>query len=226
VSSYVFMKLLETSADRYDRGMGLLSLGRIGSLYAAVARRVPEGARVLEVGCGTGGVTAHLLARGCRVTGVDRSARMLAVARGKLAGALDSGQLELRTLNLIQLDHAFTDGEFDAAVCCLVLSELSAPERRFALTELCRIVRPGGVVVLADEVAPRSRLRRIGYRVVRAPMVALTYALTQTSTRHTGDLAAVLAGHGLDAVETETPHGESFQIAWGRKPAWRLQPQP
>jgi ubiquinone/menaquinone biosynthesis C-methylase UbiE len=226
MSSYVFMKLLETRAARYDWGMGLLSLGRIGAIYEAVARRVPERATVLEIGCGTGGVTARLLERGCTVTGVDRSARMLAVARDKLATAVATGQLELRELNLIRLDHAFGADTFDSVVCCLVLSELTEPERRYALREFRRLVRPGGTVVLADEVAPRSRARRIRYTLARAPMVAVTYALTQTSTRHTGDLSAALTEHGLDGVEAETVRGDSFQIAWGRKPACRLQPQP
>lgn len=226
MSSYVFMKLLETRASRYDRGMGLLSLGRIGTVYRAVARRVPTGARVLEVGCGTGGVAAQLLERDCTVTGVDRSARMLAVAEGKLATAVAAGQLRLRQLNLIQLDRAFGDDSFDSVVCCLVLSELTEPERRFALREFSRLVVPGGTVVLADEVAPRSRARRIIYTLARAPMAAVTYALTQTSTRHTGDLSAALAEHGLDGVDAETVQGQTVQIAWGRKPACQLQPRP
>lgn len=227
MSSYVFMKLLETRASRYDLGMGLLSLGRIDGVYAAVARRVPEGAEVLDVGCGTGGVTRHLLKRGCAVTGVDRSAQMLAVAERKLTAAAATGdRLRLQTTNVIQLDRAFPDASFDCVVCCLVLSELTRPERRYALGEFCRLVRPGGTVVLADEVAPRSRSRRVLYTLTRAPMAALTYAVTQTTTRHTDDLSAALADHGLDAIETETVQGETFQIAVGRKPAWQLQPQP
>ncbi|RDI35433.1 corrinoid protein-associated methyltransferase CpaM [Lentzea flaviverrucosa] len=226
MSSFVFMKLLETRAARYDLGMGLLSLGRIQDTYRAVALQVPEGSRVLEVGCGTGGVTAHLLERGCRVIGVDRSPGMLDIARRKLGTALDSGRLEVRVLNLIQLDNAIAESSVDCVVCCLVLSELSQAERRYALDQFCRLVRPGGTVVLADEVAPRSPGRRLLYRVVRMPMAVLTYLTTQTTTRHTGDLADALRERGLEAVEATTVHGQSFQIASGRKPACRLQPQP
>ena len=85
MSSFVFMKLLETQASRYDLGMRLLSLGGIGRLHADVAARVPEGCRVLEIGCGTGSLTELLARRGCRVVGVDRSTGMLAQARRKLA---------------------------------------------------------------------------------------------------------------------------------------------
>ena len=66
MSSFAFMKLLETKAARYDQGMELLTLGRIGSLYERVAERVPQGGRVLEVGCGTGGVTSLLTHAGLR----------------------------------------------------------------------------------------------------------------------------------------------------------------
>ncbi|MQA24333.1 MAG: methyltransferase domain-containing protein [Micromonosporaceae bacterium] len=225
MSSYVFMKLLETRAGRYDLGMSLLSLGRISGIYRAVAARVPEGANVIEVGCGTGGVTGRLLARGCTVTGVDRSASMLKVAERKLSSAIEADQLRLRVLDLIQLDREFADASFDCVVCCLVLSELTRAERRYVLDEFCRLVRPGGLVVLADEVAPRSRARRLRYRLTRTPMAALTYALTQTTTSHTGDLSQALAERDLEQIEHEAAQGDSFQIASGRKSACHLQPQ-
>ncbi|MGH3933025.1 MAG: corrinoid protein-associated methyltransferase CpaM [Pseudonocardiaceae bacterium] len=226
MSSYVFMKLLETRASRYDLGMGLLSFGRIGSVYQSVADRVPDGVEVLEVGCGTGGVTEYLLRRGCQVTGVDRSAGMLAVAKGKLASTVETGQLRLQVLNIIQLDHVFADASFDCVVCCLVLSELTQAERGYALNEFCRLVRPGGTIVLADEVAPDSPSRRVLYTLTRAPMAALTYLITQTTTRHTDDLSVALIQRGCDSIEVTTVQGKSFQIASGRRPACQLQPQP
>ena len=53
---------------------------------ALAARGVPPGARVLDAGCGTGRYAAPLARRGYRVTGVDRSADLLAVARARLDG--------------------------------------------------------------------------------------------------------------------------------------------
>lgn len=226
MSSYVFMKLLETNASRYDLGMRMLSTGRIQRLYAEVAAQVPEQGEILDVGCGTGGVTAALDAPGRRVTGVDRSTSMLAVAQRKLAEPIAAGRVRVRQVAITGLDREFTAESFDAVVCCLVLSELTATEERYALDVFCQLLRPGGTLVLADEVAPDSTARRALYRAARLPMAVLTYALTQTTTHAAHELDRKLTDRGLESVETTRRQGKSFQIVRGRKPAWRLQPQP
>lgn len=225
MSSFVFMKLLETQATRYDLGMRLLSGGRIRRMYAAVAAQVPEQARVLDVGCGTGGVTGALAAAGLHVTAVDRSPQMLAVAERTLAEPIAAGRVQLRQASITGLEREFAPGSFDAVVCCLVLSELSGTEERYALGVFCRLLRPGGTLVLADEVAPRSAARRWLYKTGRLPWAAVTYLLTQTSTHAARDLERKLSEEGLEAVAATYPHGQGFQIAYGRKPAWQLQPQ-
>lgn len=220
------MKLLETQASRYDLGMRMLSTGRIQGLYAEIAAHVPEQGDILDVGCGTGGVTAALLTEGRRVTGVDRSPQMLAVAETKLADPVAAGRLRLRQVAITGLEREFRPESFDAVVCCLVLSELSATEESYALDVFCRLLRPGGTLVLADEVTPDSPVRRWLYRAGRWPMAAVTYLVTQTSTHATGELDRKLIDRDLETVQVAHRQGRSFQIVTGRKPAWRLQPQP
>lgn len=220
------MKLLETQASRYDLGMRMLSSGRIRRLYAEVAGQVPARGEVLDVGCGTGGVSAALLSGDRRVTGVDRSARMLAVAEAKLAEPIAAGRVRLRRVAITGLEREFSAESFDAVVCCLVLSELSATEERYALDVFCRLLRPGGTLVLADEVTPNTLVRRWLYRAGRWPMAVLTYLVTQTSTHATAGLDRKLADRGLEGVAVTRRQGRSFQIVAGRKPAWRFQPQP
>ncbi|GIH03478.1 hypothetical protein Rhe02_15450 [Rhizocola hellebori] len=195
----------------------MISLGRIGRLYRQVADRVNEGSEVLEIGCGTGAVTSLLLARRCTVTGVDRSKQMLDVARRKLAPELGTGRLELHELNITGLDRVLAGRSFDFVVCCLVLSELSKAEERFALDEAYRLLRPGGTLIVADEVAPAARLSRLWYQLQRLPLMALTYAVTQTTTHHTEDLAEKLGQRGLEHVGVESFHGGSFHIVRGSK---------
>lgn len=226
MSSYVFMKLLETRASRYDLGMMLMSAGRIRRLYAEVAGLVPPRGEVLDVGCGTGGVTAALVSPDREVTGVDRSASMLAVAERKLVGPVATGRVRLRKTAITGLEREFAAGSFDAVVCCLVLSELTATEERYALDVFCRLLRPGGTLVLADEVAPGSPGQRLWYQATRLPVAIMTYALAQTTTHAARELSRKLSDRGLETVETVRRPGQSFQIVRGRKPAWRLQLQP
>lgn len=226
MSSFVFMKLLETNSTRYDLGMRVLSGGRITRLYGDVAAAVPAQGRILEVGCGTGGVTAELVSPDREIVAVDRSPQMLAVAERKLSAPITHGRVVLQTVSITGLERVFGPESFDAVVCCLVLSELTATEERYALDVFCRLLRPGGVLVLADEVMPERRLRRWGYRAQRFPMAAVTYLLTQTSTHAARGLEGKVIERGLQDVAATRTRGQSFQIVAGRKPACRLQPQP
>jgi SAM-dependent methyltransferase len=67
------------------------------------------GSRMLEIGCGTGRVLKALLEAGAQVAGVDISDDMLDLARTKLAGSLDSGQLRLlhHDFRFLPLDETF-----------------------------------------------------------------------------------------------------------------------
>jgi ubiquinone/menaquinone biosynthesis C-methylase UbiE len=95
--------------------------------------------RVLDVGCGTGRVTAALAARGAKAWGVDPSRAMLDVARSRVprTAGLRQGRAEALP---------FRDGWFDAAVCWLTVHLWDSP-RGFA--EVARVLRPGGRVVIA-----------------------------------------------------------------------------
>ena len=80
----VFMKWLETTPGDYDRGIQLLTLGRLTPLKARIAAdHVQPGDRVLEIGCGTGTLALMMAQRGATVVGIDASPLMLAEARRK-----------------------------------------------------------------------------------------------------------------------------------------------
>src|SRR5215468_7617382 len=108
---------------------------------------------VLEVAVGTGLNLAHY-PRGVRLTGVDFSPAMLAVARRR---ATDLGrQVDLREGEAQALD--FPDASFDTVVCTFSLCAI--PDDRMALTEMARVLRPGGLLLLADHVEAASWLVR------------------------------------------------------------------
>jgi ArsR family transcriptional regulator len=103
--------------------------------------------RVVDVGTGTGFVAAGLAPRAAAVIGVDNAPAMLAAAERNLnALDVDNVQLLQGELNALPLD----DDSMDAAVANMVLHH--APDPAAMLTEMARVVRPGGVVAVTDEV--------------------------------------------------------------------------
>jgi ubiquinone/menaquinone biosynthesis C-methylase UbiE len=196
VSSLALMRWLEGTPARYDAGMRLVTLGRVTPLHEAVAAAAAPapGARVLEIGCGTGAVTARLAARGARVLALDQNAAMIERARERLAGRGD--EVELRECAAAEID-GLPAGAFDAVALSLALSEMSSSERVFVLRAAAARLRPGGVLVAADEVRPRSRLARALVGALRLPQAAAAWLLAGSLSHPLADLAGEVAGAGL-----------------------------
>jgi ubiquinone/menaquinone biosynthesis C-methylase UbiE len=117
--------------------------------------KIRPGSRVLELGCGTGGVTRLLLARGAKVTSIDGSERMLARARRRLPGAsFDRQQLESLELK----------GKFDVALFAFVLHELPRDLRQRALAAAVKSLSPTGMIAVLDHAVPRSGALARGWR--------------------------------------------------------------
>jgi ubiquinone/menaquinone biosynthesis C-methylase UbiE len=183
------MRVLESAPRRYDLGVRLLSLGQIERIYGRVAQ-LARGPEVLDLGCGTGNLTLRLAARGFHVTGVDLSPEMLDLARRKSPGSPALRWVQAGAMELV--DH-FEAASFDTICCVLLLSELSPAERTEALRQCRLLLRSGGQLLIADEVRPSTVLRRALHTLVRLPLAALTYALTQTTTTPLAALEAELA---------------------------------
>lgn len=197
MSTFVLMRLLETAPRRYDLGIRLLSLGRIGRVHARMAEQIEPGERVLDLGCGTGSLTLRCAERRAQVTGIDLSPSMLDVARQKVEAASLEDHVELREISAIDLDEAFPDASFDVIASSLMFSELSDDEQTFVLRQCHRLLRDGGRLVIADEVVPRRWPLLLLNRVVRLPLVVLTYILTQTTTRAVAHLQDKIAAAGF-----------------------------
>lgn len=121
--------------------------GPIGTLVAQSQEKVlvdflgdVRGREVLDVGTGTGRAAILLATRGARVTGVDASAEMLAVARTRAQSA--GLAVEFATGDAHALN--FPDRSFDASVSLRVL--MHTPGWQECIAELCRVTR-GSIVV-------------------------------------------------------------------------------
>ena len=148
----------ERAAD-YDRLVSAEDCD--GNLLPAIERVIPlAGARVVEVGAGTGRITRLLVSRGSRVEGFDRSEAMLAVARRRVAEVSGSGW-DLRCADA--RDLPVTSGSADLAIAGWVFGHLrswDADEWRQAigrgLDEMTRAVRPGGALIVLETLGTGS----------------------------------------------------------------------
>jgi demethylmenaquinone methyltransferase/2-methoxy-6-polyprenyl-1,4-benzoquinol methylase len=199
VSTYVLMRVLESAPHRYDLGMRLLTLGSVGRAYDRLAAHVHDGQQVLDVGCGTGALALRMAKRGARVKAIDVSAGMLEMAAQR---AREAG-LEER-VTLVEMGVAELDGEaagsYDVVTSGLCLSELSDDEIAYVLGQARRVLVPGGLLLVADEVTPHRVVWRALRWLVRAPFVALAWLVTQQTSRAVADLEERIAAAGFEVV--------------------------
>ena len=109
----------------------------------AVSALVDPQLKVIDIGTGTGALLPLLAGTCGQVVAVDKSEGMLARARALCTGSSLSGVVFQRA-DIQALP--FADGVFDAAFCSMVLHHVARPAR--AVSEMARVVRPGGKVVI------------------------------------------------------------------------------
>lgn len=102
--------------------------------FPLIAAQIPsESRRILDVGCGEGSLCRFLLTPGRSLTGLDQDARVLP-ASNEISYRLGSGQA-----------LAWPDQSFDAVTIVMTLHHL---DLEVALAEACRVLAPGGVLVI------------------------------------------------------------------------------
>jgi len=219
------MKWLETSPRDYDRGIQILTLGRLQRLKEKIVRDyVYEGARVLEIGCGTGTLAAMMAKQGATVTGIDTSSRMLAEAQKKTESKDLEGRVTLKRMDVALIGDRFPPASFDLIVSTLVFSELVPDEQRYVLEACTGLLAHGGRLLIADEVIPSRALARLLFYLIRWPLVLLTWLLTRTSTAALRDFDSLLAKSGFHACPAASYLGGSL-VLYEILPAHETQPE-
>jgi len=146
---------------RYDRLAEVLSFGQNGQWRSAMVGRVlPASGVILDVASGTAGVALQLAARsadsGVRIVGVDLTEEMLRLGRRRVAAAGMADRVSLVAGRAEQLP--FPDAYFDALTFTYLLRYVSDPQA--TLTELARVVKPGGMVASLEFCVPAGAFWR------------------------------------------------------------------
>jgi phosphatidylethanolamine/phosphatidyl-N-methylethanolamine N-methyltransferase len=134
----------------YDYTFGPVS--HPGRVEAIRRMGIRPGDRVLEVGVGTG-INASLYPRGCSVTGIDFSPKMLQKAEQRIER---NGVRNVRLLEMDATNLRFADDSFDIVYAPYVISVVPDP---IAVTkEMWRVCRHGGRVIILNHFRSESRL--------------------------------------------------------------------
>ncbi|TAK01897.1 class I SAM-dependent methyltransferase [bacterium] len=161
-------KLYSEFAPLYDKIFGKIFYSRLRRVIGDL--HIPRGARVLEVGAGTG-TSFPAYPHHCEVTGIDLAPDMLARAQGKIR---ENGWTHLKVLKMDALELEFPDDSFDYVMAFHVVTVVPDPVRM--MQEAKRVCRPGGRIVIVNHFTSNFPLlgfltetldpvtRRLGWR--------------------------------------------------------------
>jgi 2-polyprenyl-3-methyl-5-hydroxy-6-metoxy-1,4-benzoquinol methylase len=183
--------------DRFDELMDDYDLGRrIEVLVDHFLGGRLDGKFVLDAGCGVGGVTQALVARGARVIALDIGPKLAAETRARCGCSAVVGTLAAT---------GFASGSFDVVVSSEAVEH--TPDPRRSVLELYRLVKPGGDLVM-------SMPNRLWQGPVRAASaLGLRPYDGHENFLWPSQLRAGLVGAGAQVVEHRGIHLWPFQIA-------------
>lgn len=135
-------RLYADLAPLYDKTFGRMFYSRLKRVIADLD--IPPGARVLELGAGTG-TSFPAYPSHCEVTGIDVAPDMLERAREKIR---ENGWYHLKVMEMNALDLEFPDSSFDYVTAFHVVTVVPDPVRM--IREAKRVCRPGGKIVIVN----------------------------------------------------------------------------
>ena len=174
-----------------------------------IARSLPDGAGVLELGCGVGGPATRALSARFALTGVDLSAHSVELARANVPNAT--------FLHADMTALEFEPGRFDAVVAFFSIIHVPREEQPGLLAQIARWLRPGGLFV----ATMGARATEDGYEEdwLGAPMY-WSHFDAETNQRLVEEAGLVIESATLEMADED---GAPVTFLWivARKPAFQ-----
>lgn len=185
------MSEFTSQAEHYERFMGRYTVPLARAL--ADEAKVRSGMRVLDVGCGPGGLTSELAGRvGAEsVAAIDPAEQFVAACRERNPGA------DVR-LGVAE-ELPWEDDRFDAALSCLVIAFMRDADA--GLREMARVTRPGGTLAICmwDIAGGGMTMLRLFWKAMRTVKPEVEGEQLRAGTAE-GDIAERLTRAGLRDV--------------------------
>lgn len=169
------------------------------------------GSRVLDLGCGSGRHTFDALRGAACVVALDRALDEVIAVSGMVNAMTESGELRNPRFGPVVADASsipFGDGAFDVVIASEILEHLG--EDSFAIGEVVRVLRPGGIVAIS---VPRTGPERVNWMLSRAYHEVEGGHVRIYRRR---PLEALLVGSGLTVVSRRYRHGLHSPYWWLR----------
>lgn len=191
--------------DRWKK-QGMITVGHVGSTDeqqreqahaygTAIQSVVKRGAHVLEVGCGWGRLVPYIIEGGvASYDGVDIAAEAIRWAQGQEYSI--QRYASFRTVPPGDLS-CFPSGKFDTVVCCTVLQHITDDGLLVrTVTEIMRVLAPGGRIILLENVWDRPSKPHVAFRSPETYGALFAPVTLREVTRvtHRGEPHALLVG--------------------------------
>jgi demethylmenaquinone methyltransferase/2-methoxy-6-polyprenyl-1,4-benzoquinol methylase/phosphoethanolamine N-methyltransferase len=185
-----------------------MGVNRRNSRMVIELAKVKPGDKVLDVGCGTGSLTLtaqSYTGLGGKVYGIDAAPEMIEVAKKK---ASRSGVDVVFDVGLIE-ELAFPDATFDVVINRLAIHHLPDDLKHRGFTEILRVLKPGGRLLIADFAPPTNPVFN-----------HLASALVGSHMMHTNiwSLPPMLASAGFEEITSGPTRSAFLAFVSGKKP--------
>ena len=199
-------------ASFYDGVVNILTLGQARRLRTLTVDHalLKPGEKVLDVGCGTGGVTIPAKLRAGKtgeVAGIDPAPEMIAVARRKASRA----RLEIDFRVGVIESLPYPDETFDAVTSSMMMHHLPEHLQVKGLAEIRRVLKPGGRLLIADMMRPSTSFRKRFTSLVLRHGHAMQFGIE--------DLQELLQDAGFEEIKQLDDHFLVIGFVRATKPA-------